>query len=78
MAKPDRRKIADMRAAIYRTEHKGAPQKVFAQLSAEGTWQAVTEIKIVRGLLWVKLNAEGSSYMAHDVKLINELGKEGD
>jgi hypothetical protein len=68
--RPTRGRIADMRSAIYRTEHDGAPPRVFAQITAEGEWRQVYELKVVRKIIWVKLAPTGGSYMAWDVKLV--------
>lgn len=69
-----RSKIAEMQVAIYRTEHNGAPAKVFGQIRDDGQWFEVTEIKVVRKLLWIKLRGRaGTSFMAHNVKLVEDL-----
>lgn len=68
--KLNRSKIADMRSAIYKSEHNGAPEKVFAQISSGGTWSPVKEIKVVGGIIWVRLSKNGGMYMSHDIRLM--------
>jgi hypothetical protein len=68
----DRSKLKEIRRAIVRANASG-DENVFAQVQDGGTWKPVEEITVVGGIVWTRLRGEAGSYMAHDVRLINEL-----
>lgn len=65
------RTIRAMRASIIKNENK-----VFAQLQEGGSWFAVLEIKIVGGIIWVRIEGMGS-WMVHAIKMSNDLPEPG-